>query len=54
MNRGVDVMDADWGASVLLTLAVDDPDAALPLVREVAQSDVELVPLGSTVTERPV
>ena len=53
MNRGVDVMDADWGASVLLTLAVDDPDAALPLVREVAQSDVELVPLGSTVTERP-
>lgn len=54
MNRGVDVVDADWGgASVLLTLSVDDPGAALPLVREVAQSDVDLVPLGEQVHEVP-
>ena len=37
----------------LLTLAVDDPEAALPLVREVAQGDVELVPLGEQVVELP-
>lgn len=53
MNRGVDVVDADWGASVLLTLALEDPAAALPLVREVAQGDVELVPLGEQVVELP-
>ena len=52
MNRGVDVVDADWGgASVLFTLSVDDPEAALPLVREVAQADVGLVPLGEKVHE---
>ena len=53
MNRGVDVVDADWGNSVLLTLSVDDVDAVLPLVREVAQSDVDLVPLGERVDEAP-
>ena len=52
MNRGVDVVEADWGgASVLLTLSVDDPEAALPLVREIAQADVGLVPLGEKVHE---
>ena len=34
-------------------IAVDDPEAALPLVREVAQADVELVPLGEQVVELP-
>ncbi|MDO5535567.1 MAG: YigZ family protein [Propionibacteriaceae bacterium] len=51
MNRGVDVVDADWGAAVVLTLAVDDADAVLPLVREVVQADVDLVPLGEQVAE---
>lgn len=54
MNRGLDVVDASWGATVVLTLALADPDAALPVVREVAQGDVELVPLGSVVREEPV
>ena len=53
MNRGVDVVDAAWGTTVVLTLAVDDPAVALPLVREVAQADVELVPLGDQTVELP-
>ncbi len=53
MNRGVDVVDAAWGTTVVLTLAVDDPAGALPLVREVAQADVELVPLGDQTVELP-
>ncbi len=54
LNRGVDVVDADWGDSVLLTLAVADPHTALTVVREVAQSEIELVALGCQVVEEPI
>lgn len=54
MNRGIAVVDAAWGDDVLLTLAVPDADAALPLVREVAQADVDLVDLGHDVVEVPL
>ncbi|MFP5415584.1 MAG: IMPACT family protein [Actinomycetes bacterium] len=55
LNRGVAVVDASWGgAHVLLTLATPDASAALRLVREVVQRDVELVALGEQVVEVPV
>ncbi|MFT3876152.1 MAG: YigZ family protein [Propioniciclava sp.] len=54
MARGVDVVDASWASTVVLTLAVPDPDLIVGLVREVVQSGVELVPLGTEIVEVPV
>lgn len=54
LNHDLAVVDADWGSSVVLTLALDDPDAALPLVREIVQADADLVPLGTRVVEEPL
>ena len=54
LNRGIEVVDATWSGSVLLTLAAKDATTVLPLVREVAQSDVDLKPLGFQTIEVPV
>lgn len=54
LNRGIDVLDAAWGEVVRLTLAVADPDAVLPVVRELAQSDVTPTPLGTRTVEVPL
>ena len=54
LNRGLEVVDADWGAMVRLTVAVADPDAALPVVRELTQSELTPVDLGVRIVEVPL
>jgi len=54
LARGVEGGDAAWSASVRLTLAVPDADAAAALVREVVRRDVSLAPVGTMVGEVPV
>lgn len=54
MARGVDVVEASWAATVVLTLAVPDVAAVVGLVREVVQAEVDLVSLGTEVVEVPV
>ncbi|HRL50559.1 MAG TPA: YigZ family protein [Propioniciclava sp.] len=54
LNRGLEVVDADWGATVRLTVAVADPDAALPVVRELTQSELTPVDLGVRIVEVPL
>ena len=54
LNRGLEVVDADWGATVRLTVAVADPDAALPVVRELTQSELTPVDLGVRIVEIPL
>lgn len=53
MARGIDVVDADWASTVVLTLAVPDPTAVVGLVREIIQAEAELVPLGREIVEVP-
>ncbi len=53
MSRGVDVVDAAWASTVLLTLAVPDAATVVGLVREVVQAEVDLVLLGTEVIEIP-
>ena len=54
MNRGIDVLQASWADVVRLTVAVADPDAALPVIGEVTQTEIAPVPLGNRIVEVPV
>lgn len=54
MNRGLDVVDAAWGSSVRLTVAVSDPGLALPIVHELTQSDQDPIELGTRIVEVPL
>ena len=54
LNRGIDVVDAAWAESVRLTLAVADPDAVLPILHEVTQSEVTPDALGTRIVEVPL
>lgn len=54
VNRGIDVVDAAWAESVRLTLAVADPDAVLPILHEVTQSEVTPDALGTRIVEVPL
>ncbi len=49
-----DVIDTRWGAEVSLTLAVPDIAETLPTVRQLLQSDVDLLNLGTFTREVPL
>lgn len=51
LAQGLDVVDAHWGASVRLTLAVPDVADAAAAVAAIAQRPVPPILLGPTVTE---
>lgn len=53
LNRGVDVVAADWSTEVVLTLAVPDAVAAQEVVRGVLRADTTLEAAGTTLTEVP-
>ena len=48
------MVDAAWAESVRLTLAVADPDAVLPILHEVTQSEVTPDALGTRIVEVPL
>lgn len=53
-SQDFDVIDTRWGAEVSLTLAVPDIAEALPTVRQLLQSDVNLADLGTLTREVPL
>lgn len=50
-SHDIEVVDTAWAADVMLTLAVPDIAVATPVVRQLLQSDVDLVDLGTLTRE---